>query len=113
MEAYITTISKQRQWDFIARFGPRQLGKTGTVVELTSKEMPVERVNSKKRVVEDEVEDAEEGEKVICPPKRQKALFRSGCARRYIEHAQFLLRCVRRLWRPGELICEAGEIDSY
>jgi len=97
LEAYITTISKQQQWDFIARFGLRQLGKTGTVVELTSKEMPVERVNSKKRVVEDEVEEAEEGEKVICPPKWQKALFRGGCARRYIEHAQFLLRCVRRL----------------
>ena len=65
MEAYITTISKQRQWDFIARFGPRQLGKTGTGVELTSKEMLVERVNPKKRIVEDEVEEAEEGEKVM------------------------------------------------
>ena len=73
----------------------------------------MERVNSKKRVVEDKVEEAEEGVKVICPPKRQKALFRSGCARRYIEHAQFLLRCVRRLWRPGEFGSEAGEIDSY
>jgi hypothetical protein len=65
LEAYITTISKQWQWDFIARFGSRQLGKTETVVKLTSKEMPVERVNSKKRVAEDEGEEAEEGEKVI------------------------------------------------
>lgn len=63
--------------------------------------------------MEDEVEEAEEGEKVICPPKQQKVLFRSGCARRYIGHAQFLLRCARRLWRPGEFGSEAGEIDSY
>ena len=75
--------------------------------------MPVERVNSKKRVAEDEGEEAEEEEKAICPPNRQKALLRSGCTRHYIEHAQFLLRCVRRLWCPGELVCEAGEIDSH
>lgn len=32
---------------------------------MTSKEMLVERVNPKKRIVEDEVEEAEEGEKVM------------------------------------------------